>query len=125
MNLNLEIPFSLINSHEEKMVGKLSHSIHEIIELKRSAGKVRAVAARLPNKSDFKSHTQQLSNNLSHWSTAKEVSLGLAVLNKIVDDIDDFKKFFQYNCTCISKNAGWVYFKSLSSPKHKGCACTI
>lgn len=121
--LNLEIPFSLINSNDNKMVSKLSQAIQEIIELKRSSGKIRGV--RFPNKNDFKIHTQLLSNNLSHWASGREVSLSNAVLHKLVDDIDTFKRFFQYNCTCPSRNVGWNYFKSLSSPKQKGCNCTI
>ncbi|MBK6380393.1 MAG: hypothetical protein IPF72_12035 [Chitinophagaceae bacterium] len=124
-NLNLEIPFSLISSNDEKMVNKLSNAIHEIIELKRKAGKLRAVGSRLPNKSDFKLSTQQLSNNLSHWASGGKASLGIGVLNRIIDDIDNFKRMFQYNCICASKNAGWVYFKSLNSPKHNGCTCII
>lgn len=120
--LNLEIPFSLINSNDDKMVGKLSIAIQEIIELKRASGKIRGL--RLPNKNDFKIHTQQLANNLSHWASSSGISLSNSVLNRIVSDIDDFKKLFQYNCTC-SRNAGWVYYKSLTSPKLKGCTCTI
>lgn len=123
--LNLEIPFSLINSNEEKMVSKLSSAIHEIVELKRKSNKVRIVAARFPSKNDFKTSTQQLSNNLSHWASGSQISLSVAVLNKIIDDIDVFKRIFQYNCTCSEVNAGWVYYKSLSSPKLKGCKCSI
>lgn len=121
--LNLEIPFSLINNNDNKMVSKLSHSIQEIIEMKRTSGKIRGV--RFPNKNDFKLHTQQLSNNLSHWASGSEVSLSTAVLNRIVDDIDTFKKLFQYNCTCPARNTGWGYYKSLTSPKQNGCNCTI
>lgn len=121
--LNLEIPFSLINSNDKKMVDKLSRAIQEIIEMKRASGKIRGV--RLPNKTDFKLHTQQLSNNLSHWPSAREASLATPVLNRIVDDIDLFKRLFQYNCTCPEKNAGWVYYKSLTSPKQNGCNCRI
>lgn len=121
--LNLEIPFSLINSNDNKMVNKLSQAIQEIIEMKRAYGKIRGV--RLPNKNDFKLHTQQLSNNLSHWPSGREVSLSTPVLNRIVDDIDIFKKLFQYNCICPEKNAGWVYYKSLTSPKQSGCNCRI
>lgn len=121
--LNLEIPFSLINNNDNKMVSKLSHSIQEIIEMKRASGKIRGV--RFPNKNDFKLHTQQLSNNLSHWASGSEVSLSTAVLNRIVDDIDTFKKLFQYNCTCPARNTGWGYYKSLTSPKQNGCNCTI
>lgn len=121
--LNLEIPFSLINNNDNKMVGKLSMAIQEIIELKRGANKIRGVG--FPNKTDFKVHTQQLVNNLSHWASGSQVSLTSSVLNKIVDDIDVFKKLFQYNCTCPQKNAGWVYFRTLTSPKQKNCTCTI
>jgi len=123
--LNLEIPFSLINSHDEKMVGKLSNSIYEIIELKRSARRIRTISSRLPSKGDFKFHTMQLANNLSHWASGREASLAITVLNRIIDDIDNFKKLFQYNCTCVSGNFGWVYYRSLSSPRHKGCTCII
>lgn len=121
--LNLEIPFSLINSNDNKMVSKLSHSIQEIIEMKRVSGKIRGV--RFPNKNDFKVHTQQLSNNLSHWASGSEVSLATSVLTRIVDDIDTFKRLFQYNCTCPARNIGWGYYKSLTSPKQNGCTCTI
>jgi len=121
--LNLEIPFSLINSNDNKMVSKLSHSIQEIIEMKRASGKIRGV--RFPNKNDFKAHTQQLSNNLSHWASGSEVSLATTVLTKIVDDIDTFKRLFQYNCTCPARNIGWGYYKSLTSPKQNSCTCTI
>lgn len=102
--LNLEIPFSLINNNDNRIVSKLSHSIQEIIEMKRASGKIHGV--RFPNRDDFKLHTQQLSNNLSHWASGCEVSLSAAVLNRIADDIDVFKKLFQYNCTCLAKNAG-------------------
>jgi len=122
--LNLEVPFTLINSNDNKMVGKLSSAIFDIIELKRTARKIQRIS-RLPNKSDFKLSTQLLSNNLSHWAGGREVSLSTAVLNKIIDDIDNFKKFFQYNCTCPAKNVGWVYYKSLSSFKQNGCNCSI
>jgi DNA repair exonuclease SbcCD ATPase subunit len=121
--LNLEIPFSLIDNNENKMVNKLSLAIQEIIEMKRLSGRIRGV--RFPVKDDFKLSTQQLSNNLSHWSSGREISLSDAVLNRIISDIDNFKKLFQYNCTCRERNAGWVYYKSLTSPKHKGCNCTI
>lgn len=121
--LNLEIPFSLINSNDNKMVSKLSHSIQEIIEMKRVSDKIRGV--RFPSKSDFKAHTQQLSNNLSHWASGSEVSLSTAVLSRIVDDIDVFKRLFQYNCICPARNIGWGYYKSLTSPKQNGCTCTI
>lgn len=121
--INLEVPFSLINNNDNKMVSKLSNAIKEIIELKRASGKIRGV--RFPNSNDFKVHTQQLTNNLSHWASVREISLSTPVLNRIIDDIDNFKKLFQYNCTCSAKGAGWVYFKSLSSPKHKGCTCII
>ncbi|WP_309609648.1 hypothetical protein [Flavobacterium sp.] len=123
--LNLEIPFSLINSNDNKLVSKLSNAIQEIIELKRFSGKTRQINRRLPTKNDFKIHTQQLSNNLSHWASGREISLSNSVLNKIVDDIDTFKQIFQYNCICPTKNIGWVYFNTLTSPKHKGCNCTI
>ncbi|MEO8772204.1 MAG: hypothetical protein ABI402_19045 [Ferruginibacter sp.] len=123
--LDLEVPFSLIYNNDTKMVSKLSNAIHEIIELKRLSRKAKSVFLRLPNKSDFKSYVQQLTNNLSHWGSGREISLSTPVLNKIIDDIDDFKKQFQYNCTCPAKNIGWVYFNSLSSPKHKGCNCSI
>lgn len=122
--LNLEVPFSLINSNDNKMVGKLSAAIFEIIELKRAARKIQRIG-RLPSKSDFKLSTQQLANNLSHWAGGRETSLSTPLLNRIIDDIDNFKKFFQYNCTCPTKNGGWVYYKSLSSFKHNGCNCTI
>lgn len=121
--LNLEIPFSLINSNDNKMVSKLSQAIQEIIEMKRASGKIRGI--RFPNKSDFKIHTQQLSNNLSHWASGREISLSTPVLNRIVDDIDAFKRLFQYNCTCPARNTGWGYYKSLTSPKPNGCKCTL
>lgn len=121
--LNLEVPFSLINNNDNKMVSKLSSAIREIIEMKRASGKIKGI--RFPNANDFKSHTQQLTNNLSHWASGREISLSTAVLNRIIDDIDNFKKLFQYNCTCPARHAGWVYFKSLSSPKHNGCNCII
>lgn len=121
--LNLEIPFSLINSNDNKIVSKLAHSIQEIIEMKRASGKIRGVS--FPNKNDFKLHTQQLSNNLSHWASGSEVSLSTSVLNRIVDDIDAFKRLFQYNCTCSARNFGWGYYKLLTSPKPNGCTCTI
>jgi len=121
--LNLEIPFSLINNNDNKMVSKLSIAIQEIIEMKRTANKIRGV--RFPNKNDFKAHTQQLANNLSHWASGSQVSLSTSVLNRIVDDIDVFKKLFQYNCTCPARNIGWGYFKTLTSPKQNGCTCTI
>lgn len=124
-NLNLEIPFSLINNNDNKMVSQLSKAIQEIIELKRASGKTRQINRRLPNKSDFKIQTQQLSNNLSHWASGSEASLSTAVLNRILLDIDTFKKIFQYNCTCPAKNMGWIYYNSLTSPKHKGCNCII
>lgn len=121
--LNLEIPFSLINNHDNKMVSKLALAIQEIIEMKRVSGKIRGI--RFPNKADFKLHTQQLSNNLSHWATGSEISLSTAVLNRIVDDIDSFKRLFQYNCSCSARNIGWGYYKSLTSPKQNGCSCII
>lgn len=122
-NLNLEIPYSLIQNNDEKMVNKLVMAIAEIVELKRKAGKVRS-SLNLPAKADFKLHTQQLSNNLSHWASASTASLSTAVLNRIINDIELFKRKFQYNCTC-SLNAGWIYYKSLSSPKQKGCNCPL
>jgi DNA repair exonuclease SbcCD ATPase subunit len=122
--LNLEIPFSLINNNDEKMVAKLSTAIFEIIELKKIARKVEKISA-LPNKADFKLSTQNLSNNLSHWAGSSTISLTTSVLNRIVDDIDNFKRIFQYNCTCTTRNAGWVYYKSLSSFKINKCTCRI
>ncbi|MDR6760336.1 hypothetical protein J2Y38_000515 [Flavobacterium sp. 2755] len=122
--LNLEIPFSLISNNDEKMVGKLSTAIFEIVELKKTARKVEKISL-LPNKQDFKLSTQNLSNNLSHWAGSSTISLSTSVLNKIVDDIDNFKKIFQYNCTCSTMNAGWVYYKSLSSFKINKCTCRI
>jgi len=122
--LNLEIPFSLINSNDNKMVGNLSNAIFEIIELKKASRKIQRIS-RLPNKNDFKASTQALTNNLSHWAGGREVSLSTSVLNRIVDDIDNFKKLFQYNCNCSSRNAGWVYYKSLSTFKINNCTCTV
>jgi DNA repair exonuclease SbcCD ATPase subunit len=122
--LNLEIPFSLINSNDNKMISKLSNAINEIIELKRTAGKTRQINRRLPTKNLFKTQTQQLANNLSHWASGSTLSLTPTLLNRIIDDIDSYKKLFQYNCTC-ARNAGWVYYNSLSSPKYKNCTCTL
>jgi hypothetical protein len=122
-NINLEIPYSLINNNDEKMVNKLLLAISEIIDLKRNSKKINH-SLNIPNKCEFKTYIQQMTNNLSHWSSASVQSLTAAALNKIVEDIDIFKRRFQYNCTC-SKNAGWIYFKSLYSPKHKGCTCTL
>lgn len=121
--LNLEIPYSLLNNNDEKMINKLILAIGEIIELKRKSNKINK-KLNIPNRSDFKTYVQQLANNLSHWASASSLSLTPPVLNKIIDDIDSFKKRFQYNCTC-SNNSGWVYYKSLSSPNQKGCTCTI
>lgn len=121
--LNLEIPYSLINSHDEKMVNNLILAISEIIEMKTTSKKIKK-GLRLPTKQDFKSHIQQLCNNLSHWSSAREASISTTALNRIVLDIDSFKQKFQYNCTC-SKNAGWVYYKSLKTPRHKDCNCNV
>jgi|GEM_PF-1199355 len=123
--LDLEVPFSLINNNDNKMVSKLINAIHEIIELKRKSGKITRVARRLPNECDFKSHTQQLVNNLSHYATGSGASLATPVLIRILDDIDTFKQFFQYNCTCPEKHLGWSYYNTLTSPLHKGCKCTL
>ncbi len=121
--LNLEIPYSLINSHKDKMVNNLIQAIGEIIEMKKTCRKVKA-SLLLPSKADFKAYIQQLGNNLSHWSTASTSSLSTATLLHIVSDIDNLKQRFQYNCTC-PKGAGWVYYRTLKTPNHKGCTCNI
>ena len=122
-SLDLEVPFSIINSNDNRMVENLSRAIEEIIELKRASNKIKR--GILSNSILFKQQTQQLSNNLSHWATGSEVSLTSSVLNRIIQDIDDFKKLFQYNCTCSDVHAGWVYYKSLKNPKHKRCTCVV
>lgn len=122
-NLNLEIPFSLINSHDEKMVSKLILAISEIVELKVISKKIKS--SLLPTKNDFKTYIQQFGNHLSHWSSASKSSFTTAALIHNVNDIDNFKKCFQYNCIC-SKNAGWVYYRGLTkNPTLKGCTCKI
>ena len=121
--LNLQIPYSLIYNNEEKMVNKLVLAIEDIVDTKVLAKKVKG--RLVPAKSDFKHYNQIFTNNLSHWASGREASLSKPVLFKIVDDIDAFKRLFQYNCNCSVRNAGWVYYKTLTSQKHKGCTCTL
>lgn len=121
--LNLEIPFSLIHSNDEKMVNKLISAISEIVEIKVKSKRIKQTL--VPGKSDFKSYIQQFGNNLSHWASASQASISQSVLIKIVDDITLFKQKFQYNCTC-TKNSGWVYYKGLiKNPVQKGCSCVL
>jgi hypothetical protein len=121
--LNLQIPYSLIYNNQDKMVNNLVLAIEYIVQIQVLAKKVKS--RLVPDKSDFKLYNQIFTNNLSHWVSGREASLSKPVLLKIIDDIDTFKRLFQYNCTCPARNAGWIYYKSLTSPKHKGCTCTL
>lgn len=122
-NLNLEVPFSLINNHDERMLKNMVTAISEIIELKKLARKIKR-GLTLPDRNDYKSHITYITNLLSHHSSSSSSSFSNSFLMHLISDIDTFKRKFQYNCTC-SKNLGWVYYKSLRKPRQKDCTCNI
>lgn len=121
--LNLEIPYSLIYNNNNKTVDNLLVAIKEIINLKIKSNKIQQ--KHFPNEADFKSYFGQFGNILSHKATSILSSYSTSALLKVVDDINDFKRRFQYECKC-SKNAGWVYYTGLKKTiTHKGCTCKI
>jgi recombinational DNA repair ATPase RecF len=119
--LDMQIPYGLIINTDKRLVENLLTAINSIIQLHKKKSKIKT----LPDRSDFKIHMQQIANNLAHCSSSSSMSLSSGLLTSYVNDIDNIKKRFQYECKC-SRKLGWIYYKSIKGDKpDKGCTCAI
>ncbi|MBN2571624.1 MAG: hypothetical protein JXA68_05810 [Ignavibacteriales bacterium] len=119
--LNLPIPFRDLYDLSNTKLENLLNSIERHLTVEKNYSPKKVILP-IPSSTYFR-NIQGIANKVSHFASNSKISYTPHFLLQCVNDIEDYKRKYQYFCNC-HLNQGWVYYYSIFRKKGKNeCKC--